>query len=661
MRKHPIVNLLDNQNTDYISDFQYQYLVPFNNSLSKWLDDIITTKRVLLDYGKHFRNVYFSVILREGSPLVFRTDHEDREQTFQDIIDVVKEVGIVELRPAFWTSQRTTYKLQFIDDELYIRDKKSTEQELQSILRKLRANYVIADYVPTSFTFSEDLTCEHALDFWFANDLGDEPTLLCAVINIKIPNPVSGLIENTPCLVDLPSGRFTFDNKDYVIPSWKALTAELSGVSAAIPQISFFSTSVALKPENGFQFLRFNANPPLPRTTYNHELSDYLKDRFARQFKKRTFADRKEAVKNRLWDLHVKKHGRKEIRPYMQKLWELAVEDDRKNTKGLTLKQKKWAWKHGFLSYRLYQYGITEDNYQKFLSDYDYYWLNRINNDYQKWVNDKTTYRFIMEPFRQFVPEYYFSCFKRDGKTVIVKMRDCPADIPNGIEGVLAILRLKGKLAFKASAGTHGDGFYCLSYSDNTYYINNDSADEKAITALFDEIQSFYIVTEYLVMHDELKKIYPKSVNTVRIMVINAHGHDPQIMQTYMRIGSEKSGFTDNVGYGGVCVMVDTETGELYNPEQLKDHVYVACPKHPDTGIPISGVLPNWDYVKENILTICRYLCELEYLGFDVAITNDGFQILEINIHQDLHKVASFSPEIMDFFHRKIRLKGGTL
>jgi hypothetical protein len=140
-------------------------------------------------------------------------------------------------------------------------------------------------------------------------------------------------------------------------------------------------------------------------------------------------------------------------------------------------------------------------------------------------------------------------------------------------------------------------------------------------------------------------------------MTINEHGHDPKIMQSYMRIGSSRTGFTDNVGYGGICVMVDSETGELYNPETITNHVFNPCPEHPDTGTPIAGFIPYWDVVSEKILDICRYLSELEYLGFDIAITTEGFQVIEINIHQDLHKVASMSDEVKAFYAKKLENK----
>ncbi len=170
-------------------------------------------------------------------------------------------------------------------------------------------------------------------------------------------------------------------------------------------------------------------------------------------------------------------------------------------------------------------------------------------------------------------------------------------------------------------------------------------------------LKTSYLVTDFIVLIAALYKIYYKSVNTVRVMVFNEHGYDPKIMQTYMRIGSSKSGYTDNVAYGGVCVMINRETGEMYNPEQLIDHKYISCEKHPDTGSEIKGIVPNWEYMCDNLLKVCRSLPELEYLGFDIAITDTGFQIIEINIHQDLHKVGSFDAEIKDYFSRKMRNK----
>ena len=158
-------------------------------------------------------------------------------------------------------------------------------------------------------------------------------------------------------------------------------------------------------------------------------------------------------------------------------------------------------------------------------------------------------------------------------------------------------------------------------------------------------------------MHEELRKIYPGSVNTIRVMVVNEHGYDPKIMQTYMRIGSSSTGFTDNVGYGGICAKIEKETGRIYQPQTISKHVFYDCPVHPDTNTEISGYLPNWEELRKAILSISGYLGELEYLGFDVVLTETGVCVLEINIHQDLHKVADFTDEMKEFFNKKIENK----
>lgn len=657
-------NLIDNYETDYITDFQYLYMQPFNNSFGKWLEDMMTTQRVLLPFREHFRNVYFSIIRREGKPLILRVGHEDREYTAEDIMELLREKGALELRPAFWNNSRRRRLLTLgIDEEsgdeiLFSNGYKASLAWLNKTIRGFSSNYVIADPVPLSFDFGNGTEIDHALKIWVANDVNDKTAVLGAEMNIYPVNDPDGDTKSAVSLVDLASGEFEFREETLSIPGWDRIKEEICRVAAAMPQLSFFTCTIALSPNGNFTFLRFSNSPKLPDVPFNKELDNYLKDKFKKQFRKRTLADRIKGLRDKRLMKHVKKHGRKGIRPYMHKQWMDAKRADLLHTRGVPLKTKLWAHKHGFLSFRTYQYGLTKENYLRYLSDYDYYWLNRINNDYQKWVNDKTTYRYVMEPYKQYVPKYYFSCFKRDGKLFISKMWDCPADVPEGFEGMLEMLRRSGKLAFKASAGTHGDGFYCLSYEDGKYFINGKESSEQELKKTVENNKSFYVVTEYLEMNDELKKIYAKSVNTVRIMVINAHGYDPKIMQTYMRIGSEKTGYTDNVGYGGVCAMIDKETGELYQPEQLVKHRYIPCPVHPDTGTPIAGKIPNWEIVKEKVPEICRYFAELEYLGFDVAITNEGFQILEINIHQDLHKVAEFTDEINEFFRRKMKLKG---
>ena len=658
-------DLLNNPDCGYITDREYMSLSPYNSSVSKWISDMLTTSRVLAHYGEHFRRIYFSVIRRDGQPMFLRVGREDREYTVDDVTALLQEKGRLELRPVFWESKSPRYDLSYTGGELRVNGISATKDDFLQIFDHMEANYVIAERVRQFCKFGPDVETDHSLTFWLANDGEHGSRMLSAAMifyrTVHDQEEERRVRETMP--VDMETGVFTAPQGQMTVPGWDGVKARILEICGQLKQLSYFSVSIALQEDQPFTFLSFSPKPKLPEMPFHQELNGYLKERAAGRTK-RTFAQKWRGMKNRLFNRYVKKHCRPGIRPYMQKLWNTAVRSDLRHTKGVSLPRKIWCWKRGFLSYRSYQYGLTEENYRSFLSDYDYHWLNRINNDYQKWVNDKTTFRYILEPFKEYIPKYYLSVFKRDGKVEFKCMWDCPEGITEDFQGLFALLRREKMLAFKPSAGTHGDGFYCLAYETDesgkgTYLMNGQAVTEQEMMDTIIQRKSFYVVTEYLEMHHKLKEIYARSVNTIRIMAVNRHGYDPKIYQTYMRIGSSRTGFTDNVGYGGICVMVDKDTGELYQPETIKDHVFYPCPNHPDTGTPIAGFLPHWDMVRRGVLDICRYLCELEYLGFDVAITEEGFTILEINIHQDLHKVATFTDEMNEFFRHVIDRKNG--
>jgi hypothetical protein len=53
---------------------------------------------------------------------------------------------------------------------------------------------------------------------------------------------------------------------------------------------------------------------------------------------------------------------------------------------------------------------------------------------------------------------------------------------------------------------------------------------------------------------------------------------------------------------------------------------------HPETGAPITGEeIPGWQHFMARVLELCEALHFLDYIGWDIAITEDGFQIIEGN------------------------------
>ena len=677
---------LKNNMGKYISDVDYLFLQPFNNSFVKWMHDLVTTNHVLVDYPEHLPKLYFNIIDREHKKIFLPIDTVNREfgENYDDFIRLLDERKQLVLRPASSSGERSSYIIKCVGENRYklcaddidkqrmsmfgygydkqmllceeypeelpegfepnpCKKPEYDKDSLLELISTLKYSYVIAE----PYKLREGVN--GVLKLYIANKELKSTELLDAYLlpfGVEIPEHIrvseTGAVEGREC----------------VIPDWDKLVADTLKMAAFVSEIEYF-TAYILITEDGFVIDRFSTDPVLPDIAHSDKLNDYLLERLEK--KRSSYKVTKErtwkAFRDKRFNRFVKRFCRPGIRPYMQKLWMRSVWDDFLHTKSTNIFQKIWCWRHGFQSFRIQQYGLTKENYKNFLSDYQYHWLNRINNGYQIWINDKTTTRYVMEPYKQYLAKYYYDIIKMSGETCIKALQDIPEGFEPSFDGIFKLLRQEKLLALKPSAGTHGDGFYRMEYADGKYLINGKEMTEDEIVGMISGFKSVYVITEYLFMHHELKKIYPNAVNTIRVAVVNQSAYEPKIMQTYMRIGSSKSGFTDNVGYGGICAKIDTATGRYYCPEQLRDHKFTPCPKHPDTGVEIEGIVPNWDYMCEGVLNICRFMPELEYLGFDIAITDDGFKIIEINIHQDLHKVAEHSPEFKQFYQDKLKLK----
>ena len=227
------------------------------------------------------------------------------------------------------------------------------------------------------------------------------------------------------------------------------------------------------------------------------------------------------------------------------------------------------------------------------------------------------------------------------------------------MDDVIALLREKKILVAKPSVGSHGNGFSKVEWQEDTgtIAINGQAYTEEEFRTYVMTLDKSYFLSEYVQMHSDLRRIYNDVVDTVRIMVIDI-GDKPKVESAFFRIGSSHTGNTDNLDTGGIVARVDVETGRFGNTEMLMNHVYQPCSVHPDSGAPLEGVLPHWGEIKASVSDIAAYLYPMEYLGFDIVITQDGFRILEINTHQDLHRYPEYPQEVKDYFARKLALKG---
>lgn len=137
-------------------------------------------------------------------------------------------------------------------------------------------------------------------------------------------------------------------------------------------------------------------------------------------------------------------------------------------------------------------------------------------------------------------------------------------------------------------------------------------------------------------------------------MVINDKITSPQIANAYLITPLKNGKYRQHRKRGASAPRINLETGEIFEPEKIKNHIITPCPVHPDTGVIIRGVIPNWREIKEGVKDVSRYICQLEYMGFDVVATEDSFKILEINTHQDLHRYHHYGARSTDILWKKL-------
>lgn len=329
-------------------------------------------------------------------------------------------------------------------------------------------------------------------------------------------------------------------------------------------------------------------------------------------------------------------------------------------------KQKIWSYQRGFFSDKTRNYGLTEENYRNYLSDWDYYKLHPINGSYSHWIDDKLTTQKILHPFSEYLPMYYMHLYK--GK--LLQLDDCPDEIEGNLSGLLLLLRKQKYLALKQFSGTLAEGFYKLEFSGEEYRMNEQRISEAALIEFFNKLllkYGDYLLTEYLHPHKDIMRIWSKSPNTLRIMVLNDDPIiGPQIVRAYWRFGTSQTGVVDNPRVGGVICSVDVNSGQFYRSSMYKGEFLVETKIHPDTGVLIEGEIPDWDFIKTKIIEISKYIPELPYLGYDAIITDAGFKIIEINSHQGIKYLQHFDSLLENgqtkvFFSRLIEEKQRTI
>ena len=332
--------------------------------------------------------------------------------------------------------------------------------------------------------------------------------------------------------------------------------------------------------------------------------------------------------------------------------WISSIRSGLMGPKNIPLLRRISLLRMGFLPKRQNQYGsefLAHPEY--YLSDRQYYKGHPYNGFYSVWIDDKMTMRYIFSDHKELFPKYY--CWI-DDKGALYPLADYPGN-RDAEDLAIELVRSKGVVAFKALSASSGAGFYKVGWNNGSVSVNGESKSLKEFSELVASLRD-YLLSEYIVSREYLREINPGSTNTIRVNMINRPCHGPHVISSFVRFGTKASGAVDNGGAGGLVVPVLPETGELTKARAFGPNgIPVFYDAHPDNGKPFPRFVEGWEGLCADLSRLAGDYPQLSYMGFDIAQTDDGFKIIEINSLNDLYSVqlargALLDPLAADFF-----------
>ncbi len=280
-----------------------------------------------------------------------------------------------------------------------------------------------------------------------------------------------------------------------------------------------------------------------------------------------------------------------------------------------TGKSKFALWLDAILSVYKYNIGLADYFIFKF--------YNKTHVERDTWVGTGFKYEFdlIMNPtnFRKILQDK--KEFNRVYKSFLLH-HDCDINhVSTESEIVKSIYQGgSGKIVLKNSLGQCGKEVEILSTNDVAmnelqHYMSKNNFD---------------ILETYIDQHDELKKLSPTGLNTIRVITMVNKDNTVDILGIRLRISVNSP--VDNLASGNIACAVNVDTGIVEGNGFYSDITKESVSTHPITGENLVGFkIPMFDLVKQKAKELALYKPENRCVGWDIAVTNSGVDVLEGN------------------------------
>lgn len=232
-------------------------------------------------------------------------------------------------------------------------------------------------------------------------------------------------------------------------------------------------------------------------------------------------------------------------------------------------------------------------------------------------VDDKILFHNIMKMYGIPVPERYFvymdDTFRRDGEIITDQK----------VDEIISSITCE-RIFIKRFRGGAASGITIAVRKEDGYYT--DDGKRLSVAMIRDTYSgNNYIFEKQLVQDKALAALNPDTVNTCRVLT-----YKDKVVSCSVRVG-RKGSFVDNAAKGGIVLSLDLESGRI-EEYGLREYDLKKYYEHPDSKIKFKDYeVPMWPAVKELVEKTIQLIPYYKSVGFDVATTEDGPVIIEIN------------------------------
>lgn len=183
------------------------------------------------------------------------------------------------------------------------------------------------------------------------------------------------------------------------------------------------------------------------------------------------------------------------------------------------------------------------------------------------------------------------------------------------------------RVIVKPVLGGGGKGIHLISMNDCLPISELEKIDACAGNYMKDG----YLVEELLEQHEEMNKINPYTLNSIRIITILCSDGTAEILAAMLKTSSTNMPM-DNFSQGGIVIGIDVCTGKLKSYGVMQYPQGKILHEHPLTKTKFSDFqIPFWQEVKETTEKAQKVFHQVKSVGWDIAVTPKGPVIIEGN------------------------------